>query len=46
VQESVEEIIGRVREFRASILVLANRLDAQPPGDRNLRLVPDSEQRD
>jgi flagellar protein FlbD len=45
VQESVEEIIGRVREFRASILVLANHLDVHPSG-RNLRLVPGSDEGD
>ena len=40
VRESVEEVVERVREFRASVIALANRLDVLPPDNAVLRLVP------
>ncbi|MFN8034886.1 MAG: flagellar FlbD family protein [Acidimicrobiia bacterium] len=44
VSESVEEVVERVREFRASVIALANRLDVQlPPHGTTLRLVPEPE---
>jgi flagellar protein FlbD len=39
VRESVAEIIDKIRTFRASVVMLAGRLDMQAPGHR-LRLVP------
>jgi len=43
VRESVEEVIEKVREFRASVVVLAGRLELRMDGrpDVVLRLVPD-----
>jgi len=44
VQESVDEVVERVREFRASVIALANRLDVQLPANvSTLRLVPEPE---
>ena len=43
VRESVEEVVERVREFRASVIALANRLDVQLPDNPVLRLVPAEE---
>jgi flagellar protein FlbD len=43
VRESVEEVVERVREFRASVIALANRLDVQMPDNPVLRLVPAEE---
>ena len=42
VRESVAEIIDKIRTFRASVVMLAGRLDMQVPGQR-LRLVPNPE---
>jgi len=39
VAESVEEVIERVREFRASVIALANRVEPQPPAEPALRLI-------
>jgi flagellar protein FlbD len=39
VQESVEQVIERVREFRASVVVLAKRLEDEVANEPNLRLV-------
>ena len=43
VRESVEEVVERVREFRASVIALANRLDVQLPDNPVLRLVPEGD---
>lgn len=39
VQEPVEQIIDRVREFRASVVVLAQRLENEVADEPNLRVV-------
>ena len=39
VRESVAEIIDKIRTFRASVVLLAGRLDMQAPGQR-LHLIP------
>lgn len=39
VQESVEEIIDRIREFRASVVVMSQRLEAEVASEPNLRVV-------
>jgi len=40
-QESVEEIIEKVRGFRASVIALAQQLELQPQPGRILQVVPD-----
>ena len=40
VRESVGEVVDKIRAFRASVVVLAGRLDPPAAGQR-LRLVPD-----
>ena len=42
VRESVAEIIDKIRTFRASVVMLAGRLEVQAAGQR-LRLVPNPE---
>ena len=46
VAESVDIVIDRVREFRASVIALADIMHAQAshPAERNLRVVPSEEQ--
>lgn len=39
VQESVEEIIDRIREFRASVVVMSQRLEAEVAAEPNLRVI-------
>jgi flagellar protein FlbD len=39
VRESVEQIIDRIREFRASVVVLAQRLEAEVAAEPSLRVV-------
>lgn len=39
VQESVEQIIDRVREFRASVVVVAQKLEAEVAAEPNLRVL-------
>jgi flagellar protein FlbD len=39
VQESVEQVIERVREFRASVVVLAKKLEDEVANEPNLRLL-------
>jgi flagellar protein FlbD len=39
VQESIEEIIDRIREFRASVVVMSQRLEAEVAAEPNLRVV-------
>ena len=45
VSESVEVVIDRVREFRASVIALADIMQAQAyhPAERTLRVVPHEE---
>jgi flagellar protein FlbD len=45
-EDSVEEIIAKVRAFRASVIALAQQLELAPPDVPNLRVVPDPEGRD
>jgi flagellar protein FlbD len=40
VRESVAEIVDKVRAFRASVVVLAGRLDGRSPASQRLHLVP------
>ena len=40
VHESVEDVVRRVREFRASIVALAAQIDATPAAAPPLRIVP------
>jgi len=39
VRESVEQIIERIREFRASVVVLAQRLEEEVAAEPNLRVI-------
>ena len=43
VTESVEEIIGRVREARAAVIALSHLIDQRTAGAPNLRVVPTAE---
>ena len=43
VTESVEEIIGRVRESRAAVIALSHLIDQRTAGAPNLRVVPSGE---
>ena len=40
VSESVAEIVDKIRAFRASVVVLAGRLEERTPTGRRLYLVP------
>jgi flagellar protein FlbD len=40
VRESVAEIVDKVRAFRASVVLLAGRLDERSPASQRLHLVP------
>ena len=40
VRESVGEVVDKVRAFRASVVLLACRLEREPPGEPALRLLP------
>jgi flagellar protein FlbD len=40
VRESVAEIVDKVRAFRASVVLLAGRLDERSVASRRLHLVP------
>lgn len=39
VQENLVEIIGRIREFRASVVVLAQKLEAEVAAEPTLRVI-------
>ena len=39
--DSVEEILAKVREFRASVIALAQQLELAPPDVPTLRVLPD-----
>jgi flagellar protein FlbD len=41
IQESLDEVIDKVREFRASVVTRARMLEREPPRDSALHLVPD-----
>jgi flagellar protein FlbD len=43
VTESVEEIVGRVRESRAAVIALSHLIDQRTAGTPNLRVVPSAE---
>jgi flagellar protein FlbD len=40
VSESVAEIVDKIRAFRASVVVLAGRLEERTPSGQRLYLVP------
>ena len=40
VRESVSEVVDKVRAFRASVVLLAGRLDQETAGQQSLYLVP------
>jgi len=40
VAESVAEIVDKIRAFRASVVVLAGRLEGRAPSGQHLYLVP------
>ena len=40
VSESVAEIVDKIRAFRASVVVLAGRLEERTPAGQHLYLVP------
>ena len=40
VSESVSEIVDKIRAFRASVVLLAGRLDERPATSQRLHLVP------
>jgi flagellar protein FlbD len=44
--DSVEDVMSKVREFRASVIALAQQLDVSPAETPALRVVPDPEGRD
>jgi flagellar protein FlbD len=41
--DSVEEVMTKVREFRASVIALAQHLELSAPETRSLRVVPSPE---
>ncbi len=43
VVESVDDIVGRVREDRAAVIALSHLIDQRSEGTPNLRVVPDAE---
>ena len=46
VSDTVEDIVAKVREFRSSVLVLAQQMDMPEPADTPaLRVLPDPEGR-
>ena len=40
IAESVEEVIEAVREYRASVIALAQNIDTRPAAERPLHVVP------
>ena len=40
VRESVSEIVDKIRAFRASVVLLAGRLDERSPAGQHLYVVP------
>jgi flagellar protein FlbD len=45
VQDTVEEIVAKVREFRSSVLVLAQQMEMPVPESPALRVLPDPDGR-
>ena len=45
VRDSVEDIVAKVREFRASVVALSHALDVTPDTPPALRVLPDPEGR-
>lgn len=39
IQESVEDVIDRIREFRASVVVMSQKLEAEVAAEPTLRVV-------
>jgi flagellar protein FlbD len=46
VANSVEDVLARVREFRASVIALAQQFDPAPGDGPTLRVVPSPDGRD
>ena len=46
IADSVEDVLAKVREFRASVIALAQQLELAPPDVPTLRVVPDPKGRD
>ena len=46
IADSVEDVLAKVREFRASVIALAQQLELAPADVPTLRVVPDPEGRD
>ena len=46
IADSVEDVLAKVREFRASVIALAQQLELAPPDVPTLRVVPDPNGRD
>ena len=44
-QDPIEDIVAKVREFRASVIALAQQLEIAPADAPTLRIVPDPEGR-
>jgi flagellar protein FlbD len=40
VAESIDDLLGRVREFRGQIIATAHAFECAPPRERNLRVIP------
>jgi flagellar protein FlbD len=40
IAESVEEVIEKVRDFRASVIALAQHIETRPAAERPLHVVP------
>ena len=45
IADSVEDVLAKVREFRASVIALAQQLELAPADVPTLRVVPDPEGR-
>ena len=45
-QDPIEDIVAKVREFRASVIALAQQLELAPSDVPTLRIVPDPDGRD
>ena len=45
IAESVEDVIEAVREYRASVIALAQRIDSAPAVQRPLHVVPGESER-
>ena len=44
-EDRIEDIVAKVREFRASVIALAQQLEIAPPDVPTLRVLPDPDGR-